>query len=303
MRSEALLVAGDLYEQSNARDRALDAYIRYVNEFPKPVETALETRFKIAEMYKAAHDESLYHQELEEIVRIDAGAGPERTGRTRTLAARSALVLAEQLYQDFVAVKLRQPFETSLQEKQQRMDATIEAMGRLVDYEIADVTAAATYYMAETYFDFSRSLVESERPADLKPAELEEYEMALDEEAFPFEEKAINVHEKNLELLHAGVFNAWTEKSLGRLAELMPGRYAKHEMSSGFLGAIDKASERRDRGGAGLRNRHWTERRIHVTEKAVPDRAFQTKCAPTTRRRCACWRTRSTSRASPCCSR
>ena len=30
LRSEALLVAGDLYEQSNARDRALDAYIRYV---------------------------------------------------------------------------------------------------------------------------------------------------------------------------------------------------------------------------------------------------------------------------------
>ena len=218
LRSEALLVAGDLYEQSNARDRALDAYIRYVKEFPKPVETALETRFKIAEMYKAAHDESLYHQELKEIVRIDADAGPERTGRTRTLAARSALVLAEQLYRDFAAVKLRQPFETSLKEKQQRMDATIEAMGGLVDYEIAEVTAAATYYMAETYFDFSRSLMESERPADLKPAELEEFELALDEEAFPFEEKAISVHEKNMELLRAGVFNQWTEKSLGRLA-------------------------------------------------------------------------------------
>ena len=132
-------------------------------------------------------------------------------------------------------MKLRQPFETSLQDKQQRMDATIEAMDRLVDYEIADVTAAATYYMAETYFNFSRSLVESERPTDLKPADLEAFEMDLDEKAFPFEEKAISVHEKNMELLHAGVFNAWTEKSLGRLTELMPGRYAKHETSSGFL--------------------------------------------------------------------
>jgi tetratricopeptide (TPR) repeat protein len=42
-----------------------------------------------------------------------------------------------------------------------------------------------------------------------------------------------------MELLHAGVFNAWTEKSLGRLTELMPGRYAKHEMSSGVIGVID----------------------------------------------------------------
>jgi len=40
-------------------------------------------------------------------------------------------------------------------------------------------------------------------------------------------------------LLRAGVFNSWTEKSLSRLAELMPGRYAKRETSSGFIDAID----------------------------------------------------------------
>ncbi len=241
LRSEALLTAGELYEQSNSRDRALASYIRYVNEFPKPVEPAVETRFKIAEMYKAAHDEAAYRKELAQIVRVDAEAGSERTGRTRTLAARSALVLAAQLYEDFAVVKLRQPFEASLQNKQQHMDATIKAMGQLVDYGIDDVTAAATYYMAETYFNFSRSLIESERPADLKPADLEAFEMDLDETAFPFEEKAINVHEKNMELLHAGLFNEWTAKSLSRLTELMPARYAKHEMSSGFLGVIDAA--------------------------------------------------------------
>jgi hypothetical protein len=149
------------------------------------------------------------------------------------------LVLAEQLYQACVAVKLRQPFETSLKEKRKRMDATIKAMTGLVDYQIADVTAAATFYMAETYFDFSRALKESERPTDLKGANLEKFEADLDEAAYPFEDKAIKVHEKNMEMLHAGVFNAWTQKSLGRLAEMVPGRYAKNEMSSGFIVAID----------------------------------------------------------------
>jgi tetratricopeptide (TPR) repeat protein len=239
LRSEALLVAGDLYEQSNAPERALEVYTSYVNEFSWPVEPALETRLKIAEIHKAAQDETLYHQELAEIVRIDAAAGPERTSRTRTIAARSALVLAEQLYREFATVKLLQPFEISLQDKKQRMDVAIEAMGRLVVYEIADVTAAATYYMAETYFDFSRSLAESERPTDLQAAEMAEYEMALDEEAFPFEEKSIDLHEENLELLQAGVFNTWTQKSLGKLTDLMPGRYARNEMSSGFLGAME----------------------------------------------------------------
>jgi tetratricopeptide (TPR) repeat protein len=244
LRGEALLVAGDLYEQSNAADRALDVYVRYVTEFPRPVEMAAETRFRIAEIHKASRDMPRYHQELEEIVRVDATAGAERTGRTRTLAARSALVLAELLYHEFAAIKLMQPFDISLQQKKLRMDAAIEALGRLVDYEIAEVTAAATFYVAETYFEFSHALASSERPGDLGAPELAEYELALEEEAFPFEEKAIDVHEKNLELLRAGVFNVWTDKSLGKLAELMPGRYAKNELSSGFLGAIDSYAYR-----------------------------------------------------------
>src|SRR2546427_52138 len=131
VRREALLVAGDLYQQSHAPDRALDVYGRYVKEFPKPVETVLEIRFKIAEIHKAAHDDALYRRELTEIVRIDADAGPERTARSRTFAGRAALVLAERVCQEFADVKLRQPFESSLQEKKQRMDAAIEAMDRL----------------------------------------------------------------------------------------------------------------------------------------------------------------------------
>ncbi|HZN02685.1 MAG TPA: tetratricopeptide repeat protein [Candidatus Polarisedimenticolia bacterium] len=239
VRGESLLVAGDLYAQSEARDRALEVYGRYVRDFPRPIETALETRFKIAEMHKAAHDDGLYRKQLREIVKLDADAGSARTGRTRTLAGRSALVLSEQTYGEFTAVKLTQPFEKSLQEKKQRMDAVIDVMDGLVAYEIADVTAAAAYYIAETYSDFSRSLVESERPDDLTPAQLAEYNLALEDEAFPFEEKAIGFHEKNLEMMRAGSFNAWVEKSLGRLAELVPGRYAKKEVSSGLVKALD----------------------------------------------------------------
>jgi len=244
LRGEAMLVAGDLYEQSKDTARALDVYNRYVAQFPQPVEAAVETRARIAGIYQATHDQERYYRELAEIVRIDADAGGARTGRTRSIAARSALVLAEKLYGEFVAVKLLQPFETSLAVKQGLMDALVESLDRLVEYETADVTAAATFYLAETYSHFSQALTESQRPTDLSAADLQEYELALEEEAFPFEEKAIDVHEKNLELLRAGLFNPWTEKSLGRLAVLMPGRYAKNELSSGYLGSIDSYAYR-----------------------------------------------------------
>ena len=240
LRGEALLVAGELYEQSNSTAQALAAYTRYVEAFPRPIDTAVETRFKIAGMYQAAHDEARYTRELEQIVRIDAEAGAERTNRTRTIAARSALVLSEQLYRQFAVVKLTQPFEASLQDKKARMDAAVAAFERLVDYEVGDITAAATFYLAETYIGFSRALMESERPPSLQGAEREDYELALEEEAYPFEEEAIKVHEKNMELMRTGIFNAWVDKSLSRLADLMPARYAKGELSSGFLGSIER---------------------------------------------------------------
>ena len=122
------------------------------------------------------------------------------------------------------------------------MDGSVEAFERLVAYEIGEVTAAATYYLAEIYFEFSRSLMASERPPGMADAELAEYELAIEEEAFPFEEKAIAMHEKNIELVRAGVLNAWTDKSLARLAELMPGRYAKDEMSAAASSARSSAT-------------------------------------------------------------
>jgi hypothetical protein len=119
------------------------------------------------------------------------------------------------------------------------MDAAMAAFEGLVDYQVAEVTAAATYYIAETYLNFSKSLLASERPEGLSKAELFDYEMILEEEAFPFEERAIEVHQENFELLRAGVFNPWVEDSLGRLTTLMPGRYAKNEISGGHVGTLD----------------------------------------------------------------
>jgi tetratricopeptide (TPR) repeat protein len=240
LRREALLAAGELYEDAGVPERAIAVYRGYVERYPAPLELAVETRFKIATLHQEMGDEASQHAELRRIVELDRAANGERTDRIRYLAARASLVLTEGLYDDFAEVELVQPFEQSLAEKQRRMDAALAGFGRLVDFEVGEVTAAATYYMAEIYRDFSESLLASERPGDLSKAEMLDYELVLEEEAFPFEEKAITVHEMNLELMASDVYNRWIEKSLARLAELMPGRYAKFEQSSGLLDSLDR---------------------------------------------------------------
>ncbi len=241
---EALLTAGELYDEASVFSDAIRVYESYVVAYPAPLDIAMETRSRLAEIFKTENDIVRYHDALREIVIVDRDAGADRTDRSRFLAANAALVLAGLEYESFAGISLTQPFEQSLAEKQARMDAALEAFERLVDYEVALVTAAATYYIAEIYMDFSASLLESERPAGLTDAEKVDYELVIEEEAFPFEERSIEVHQENFELLAAGIYNDWVQKSLDKLAVFMPGRYAKNEISGGYVGSIDSYAYR-----------------------------------------------------------
>lgn len=245
LEREALLSAGELYEQANDADSALSVYERYLAKFCEPVDIAVETHAKAADLYRARGDDARRREHLAALVAAEAGAGAERTDRMRYLAAQAGLVLAEPGYAAFRAVRLVEPLAETLKRKRDLMDASLRELEHLLSYEVGEVTTAATFQMAEIYAEFSRALLESERPKDLPPAELVAYEEALEEEAFPFEERAIEVHEANVSLMiAANVYNRWVEQSFARLAELVPGRYAKEEQSMGLLGAIETVAYR-----------------------------------------------------------
>jgi len=239
IRREALLAAANLYTEDGNSLHALEVYRRYVGYFPQPVEVNLESRDKIADIIKAQNDRDSYLNELRQIVAIDAAAGSARTPRTFYLAAKASLVLAEVVFDEFTAVGLVQPFEPNLIKKRNLMKAAVQKFSRLMDYELGEFTAAATFYLAEIYAHFSQALISSERPEGLSPLEQEEYELAIEEQAYPFEEKAITVHESNLKLMARDVYNEWIEKSLAKLAVLVPVRYAKPEEAGPIIASLD----------------------------------------------------------------
>ncbi len=243
LRREALEQSAELYVKAESTKDALRIYRKYVSVFPHPVENAIETRQKIADIYKKTGNNQKHLAELKEIVQADSSAGNERTDRTRYLAANAALVLAEPSLNAFYDIKLVKPFKKNLNKKKKRMKTAIDNYNKLIDYEVSEVTAAATYQLAEIYFHFSRALMESERPGDLNDVELEQYNLVLEEQAYPFEEKAIDVHEKNIELLSIGVYNKWIEKSIEKLAVLMPARYARSEQENTFVKSLTSSGQ------------------------------------------------------------
>ncbi len=115
------------------------------------------------------------------------------------------------------------------------MESALQAYGRAADYGIAEVATEATFRIADLYHTFSEALFNSERPANLNAEELEQYEILLEEQAFPFEEQAIEVHEVNTERVAEGLYDDWVKRSFASLARLVPVRYAKQEFAESHV--------------------------------------------------------------------
>jgi cellulose synthase operon protein C len=230
VQREATLQAADLYDKAGntAKSRAmLEAFVKH---FPQPLAPALEARNKLSLIAVKAGDYSGRDYWLREIIAADRSAGAARTDRSRLLAAKATLTLAAPVREEFKSIKLVVPLKKSLAEKRKAMEAALKAYEAAADYQVAEVTTAATFESAELYRQLGKDLMSSERPKNLKKDELEQYDVLLEEQAFPFEEKAIKLHEVNAARTKDGTYDEWVQKSFAALAQLNPGRYGKVEI-------------------------------------------------------------------------
>jgi len=238
VRREALWKAADLYRDTgtiSSEQRVLEDIIA---RYPDPIAESIEGRVRLVDIFRSAGDQAAVTAALEGIVHTDATAGAQRTDRTRFLAARASLELAEPTFRKFVVVKLDQPLAESMKLKRSLMEEVIEAYTAAADYGVAEVTTAATFHLGDVYEKFAADLADSERPAELDAAALEEYELLLEEQIYPFEEKAIDLYKANADRAPDGVYDEWVQRSFERLASLMPARYAKVERSEDVVTAL-----------------------------------------------------------------
>jgi TolA-binding protein len=229
VRREALWKAAELYKDSNTITSEQRVLENIVASYPNPLSESIEARYRLLEISRAAGDGAAVTARLQELIRVDATAGSQRTDRTKYIAATASLELAEPVLKRFTVVKLNQPLADSMKLKRSLMEDVIKVYTDAADYGVAEVTTAATYRLGEVYEQFSSDLMDSERPANLDAAAMEQYELLLEEQMYPFEEKAIDLYKANADRAPDGVYDEWVEKSFNRLAGLMPARYAKSE--------------------------------------------------------------------------
>ena len=89
------------------------------------------------------------------------------------------------------------PLKRSLKKKKKALNTALASYKSLADYGVQEFATLATYRVASIYQMLSADLMDSERPKGLDELALEEYGILLEEQAFPFEEKSITIHETN----------------------------------------------------------------------------------------------------------
>ena len=230
--------AAELHEKAGSRAAAAKTYERWLAQNPQPLAPAVEARFRLAGIARQDGNATRELALMRDIFSADQAGGAARTDRTRYLGATAALALAEPVAEAYRKVALTEPLKRQLALKKAKMEEALKAYAAASDYGVADVTTAATYRTAVVYRDFGKALMASERPKKLSRVELEQYNVLLEEQAFPFEEKATELHELNARRATAGVYDAWVKSSFDALRELRPVRYGKNERSEGAVDAI-----------------------------------------------------------------
>lgn len=239
IKSAALWQAAVLYEEKNKTDSAIRSYEDYVKKFSKPYPQYLEAMQKLTTLYTKKGSQWKTNHWRKKIIAADSKAlNNVKTDRTRLIATNANLGLARSEQTRFSGLKLTLPLKTSLKKKTSAMKSAVKFYGSASKYKIYEATTEATYAIAVIYKNFSKALLNSDRPKGLNAEELDQYEILLEDKAFPFEDKAIEFFEINLARIKDGNYNQWIKKSRDELIVLFPARYDRKPKVDAYIGTL-----------------------------------------------------------------
>lgn len=219
------LRAAELFHQGGALDRRNGIYQQFLAEPHEPVSAAEHIQAQTMRQRLVESEVSPDHYR-EQLVSTEL-ASQWHSSDTLTWSARAAMALGRMSARKFEAIALQHPLAESLARKQAALEQARQRFAEAVQLGPQSVQSEALFRRAELYRVLATDLMASEVPDELNDLERAQYEMLLEEEAYPFEEKAIQLHARNHQLLAEGEYTEWVGKSLEVLAELFPGRYAR----------------------------------------------------------------------------
>jgi tetratricopeptide (TPR) repeat protein len=246
LKQTAKLEIADLYYKAKDYKKAMNAYSALLESNSASSDNRSSTldyesiataRSRLIDLYLDTQQRPKALLAMEEYVELDLKAN-KATKATRTQAETFALQLAEEQANRYQSIGLSGNLQQAFKRKQQALENAIQSYKRLESFQTEKATSAAHAGIGNLFAHLSQALLKAPVPAGLSELEREEYMIIVEEQAFPFEEKAVHSHEKNIEKLHQGQWHEGIESSLEALRTLLPARFDKRER---FEGAVTHA--------------------------------------------------------------
>ncbi|MCP4187183.1 MAG: tetratricopeptide repeat protein, partial [Gammaproteobacteria bacterium] len=239
VKAAALWKAAELYEAENKSNDAIKAYQDYAKNFRKPYTQRLEAMYKVAQLHQSNKADRPSRDWYQKIIKADEKAlNNARTEQSRVITSTAYLALARHEHTRFDKIKLTLPLKNSLTKKKAAMQNAVKLFGKASVNKNYEITTEATYSIASIYKDFSQSLLASDRPDNLNQEELDQYEILLEDQAFPFEDKSIEFFEINLSRVKEGLYNNWIQQSHKQLIGLFPVRYNRQPKLDEYIATL-----------------------------------------------------------------
>jgi TolA-binding protein len=232
LRQQSLLLAAELYSKSGQVDRSITSYEQYIKQYPQPIDELVEAINRLAILFKDKNNTTSYEYWRKQSISTHDTAGRDQTDRSLYLAVSAQSYFSQKNYQNFIQLRLTLPLKTSLRKKQQALSLTVASYQKVINYGVIDFVTEANFYLGESYIRLSSDLLSSERPEGLSGLAREQYEVLLEEQIYPFEEKAIGLHKSNAARAKNYLYDEWVQRSFASLAKLSPGQFNKPELRS-----------------------------------------------------------------------
>lgn len=235
VRRQALYRSGELFLTATDYPAAIEVFRDYAHTYEQPFSVRMEAMHHMDLLYQNTKEPEKRRFWLrKKKATFDATPTGLISERTRYLAANAAFELAIVRRESYEQVHLKLPLKKSLKQKHKSMTQAIKAFEETARYGVAEYTTGSTYQIASIYDSLAVALMRSDKPGGLNSLESEQYEILLEEQAYPFEEQSLDIHQLNLQRGWKSSWDQWVSASLVELAQLSPGRFKRDESGVGY---------------------------------------------------------------------
>ena len=225
--SNSLYRAAEIYDQNDFQFEAMQLFTDFVKRYKTLFELNVEAQSYVIAYNQLSGNLKEMQKLQQNLIAYEKVNISKRTARSSFLASNAALSLAIDKVEGFEKLKLSLPLKKSLAKKKTSLEKLVRRFEDLAEYQVPEIMSAATYQIGLVYRTLAQDLLNSERPTSLTELQLEQYNILLEEQAYPFEEQAIEILKINTAKVPEGEYDQWIKKTYEVLEVINPTEFKR----------------------------------------------------------------------------